>query len=128
MARFESRTSSRAAAWPRAGSAQASIAPFRLGLTATLERGDGAHAWIDELVGPVVTRLEITDLEGDFLAEYRTECIRVHLSAEDREAYELARGTYRAFVDSQGLSGPSACQRFVQIAARSSSLLRASRK
>jgi superfamily II DNA or RNA helicase len=100
--------------------AEASIAPFRLGLTATLERGDGSHSRIDELVGPVVSRLEITDLKGDFLAEYHTEIIAVHLSAEDRVAYELARGKYRAFVDSQGLGGGAGgWQRFIQVAARS---------
>src|SRR5207302_2533414 len=39
--------------------AVASIAPFRLGLTATPERADGAEAVLPELIGPIVFRREI---------------------------------------------------------------------
>ena len=62
---------------PGIRTATAMIAPFRLGLTATLERTDGLHQDVDRLVGPVVYRKEITDLSGIFLAEYRTELIEV---------------------------------------------------
>ncbi|MFT6816869.1 MAG: superfamily II DNA or RNA helicase, partial [Myxococcota bacterium] len=55
--------------------AEGCIAPFRLGLTATLERPDGGHERVFDLVGPVVYRKEITELEGEFLAPYRTERI-----------------------------------------------------
>ena len=48
-----------------AAAAEQAIAPFRLGLTATLERPDGAHERVFDLVGPVVYRREITDLAGD---------------------------------------------------------------
>ncbi len=81
--------------------ATCSIAPFRLGLTATLERPDGEHHWVDELVGPVCYRKEITELAGEFLAEYTTERITVHLSDDDREAYEEARHTFRSFIDDE---------------------------
>ena len=53
--------------------AMACIAPFRLGLTATLERPDGGHLKLDDVVGPVVYQEEITDLAGEFLADYRTK-------------------------------------------------------
>src|ERR1041384_532380 len=46
--------------------ARAALAPFRLGLTATPDR----EAALDELIGAVAYRKEITDLAGDFLAEY----------------------------------------------------------
>lgn len=98
-----------------------SIAPFRLGLTATLERPDGGHERIFDLVGPVVYRREITELAGDFLAEYRTEIVQVHLSDEEREAYTSARRTFREFVDGSGirLGGAGGWQHFLRESARS---------
>lgn len=101
--------------------ANGSLAPFRLGLTATLERPDGAHLDIDRLVGPVCFRKEITDLAGEYLAEYATERITVHLSDEDREAYEDARHAFRSFVDDEGirLGGQGGWHQFLRAAARS---------
>lgn len=101
--------------------AEMCLAPFRLGLTATLERTDGWHDRIGTLVGPVVARREITDLAGEFLAPYRTECLEVHLSAEDREAYELARMTYRGFCEEQGIrtGAVGGWHAFLRVAARS---------
>ena len=49
------------------------IAPFRLGLTATPERADNAHTHLDQLIGPIVYRREITQLRGQFLADYRVD-------------------------------------------------------
>ncbi len=101
--------------------AEGAIAPYRLGLTATLERPDGEHVRIDTLVGPVVYRREITDLAGDFLADYRTERLLVHLSEADRAAYDDARATFREFVDAEGirLGGSGGWGRFLRAAARS---------
>ncbi|MGC6491508.1 MAG: DEAD/DEAH box helicase family protein [Myxococcota bacterium] len=104
-----------------AQAAEYALAPLRLGLTATPERPDGADAHLSTLVGPYVYRREITELAGDFLAPYRTEVLSVHLSSEEREAYEQARFTYRNFVDSSGLrlGGRGGWQRFLQASARS---------
>ncbi len=101
--------------------AEGALAPFRLGLTATLERPDGSHERVLSMVGPVVHRLEITDLAGEFLAEYHTEVLEVHLSAEDRQAYEEARANYKAFVAEQGIrmGSPNGWQQFLRAAARS---------
>jgi superfamily II DNA or RNA helicase len=84
-------------------SATASLAPFRLGLTATLERPDGAHERLGELVGPVVFRQEIPELAGEWLAEYRTEMVRVGLTPEERASYDAARDEFRGFIESRGL-------------------------
>lgn len=104
-----------------ARAARALIAPLRLGLTATLERPDGQHALLDELVGPVCYRREIPELAGAFLAEYRTEVITVRLSAEEQARYDAARGRYRAFCQANRLSmrSPLDWQRFLQLSARS---------
>ncbi len=79
------------------------IAPFRLGLTATPERADNAHERLDHLIGPIVYRREITQLKGQFLAEYRVESLFVNLTDEERYRYESMRETYRAFLSSTGI-------------------------
>ncbi|HEX4589277.1 MAG TPA: DEAD/DEAH box helicase family protein, partial [Gemmataceae bacterium] len=60
-----------------------SIAPFRLGLTATPERADGLDSLYHELIGPIVYRREIKQLAGDFLAEFTTQRHYVDLTAEE---------------------------------------------
>jgi superfamily II DNA or RNA helicase len=98
-----------------------SIAPFRLGLTATPERADGMEQAYPDLIGPIVYRREIKELSGDFLAEYRTERIYVSLSAEEHEHYQVAREKYRRFVFERNISmaGPNGWQRFINEASRS---------
>jgi superfamily II DNA or RNA helicase len=97
------------------------IAPFRLGLTATPERGDGQEALLGGLIGPVVYRREIKELAGDFLAEYRAQRLYVDLSLADADRYERARETYRRFVDDHAISmgGPHGWQRFIRETSRS---------
>jgi superfamily II DNA or RNA helicase len=101
--------------------ATCSIAPFRLGLTATPERADNAHTHLDQLIGPIVYRREITELRGDYLAEYRVIKLHVHLSPEERSRYELAREVYRTFVQSSGInmSQPNGWAQFLFLANRS---------
>ncbi len=83
--------------------ARSCLAPFRLGLTATPERADGREALFEELVGPLVYRRDVTELAGEYLAEYRVEQILVDLAPEERVAYDEARAIYRAFVAKQGI-------------------------
>lgn len=98
-----------------------SIAPFRLGLTATPERSDGQENLLPELIGPLVYRREIKQLAGDFLAEYHTERVYVSLSPEEQERYQRARDQYRRFVEERriSMSGPQGWQRFIQETCRS---------
>jgi superfamily II DNA or RNA helicase len=83
--------------------ARSCLAPFRLGLTATPERADGRDGLLDELVGPIVYRRDVTELAGEYLADYSVERILVDLSPDERAAYEQARAIYRAFVVKQGI-------------------------
>ncbi|RXK48337.1 DEAD/DEAH box helicase family protein [Halorientalis pallida] len=73
-------------------------APARLGLTATFERPDGAHEVIEDLVGPVVYRLDVDDLAGDHLADYDLKRIEVALTPDEREAYEREQGTFTDYL------------------------------
>ncbi|MCY1704332.1 DEAD/DEAH box helicase family protein [Deinococcus sp. SL84] len=77
--------------------AEMSIAPYRLGLTATPKRSDGREADLEHLVGPVVYAVSPEDLSGDTLADYREVIIRVKLSPSERERYDslmLLRNEY----------------------------------
>src|SRR2546421_10157163 len=62
--------------------AELSIAPFRLGLTATPERTDGGDALLEQLVGPFVFRRETHELAGEDLSDYTGVRLRVELNAE----------------------------------------------
>ncbi len=97
-----------------------SVAPFRLGLTATPERADGQDWLLPELIGPIVYRREIKELSGDYLAGYRVEKLMVALSAESQQRYRQVREQYRAFVDKHGIrfGSPQGWQRFIQMTSR----------
>ena len=77
-------------------------APARLGLTATFERPDGAHDVIEEIVGPLVHRVDVDELAGDHLANYDVKRLAVELTSEEREEYE---GNQEVFTDYLARSG-----------------------
>lgn len=107
--------------------AKSCLAPFRLGLTATPERGDGREVGLLELIGPIVYRREIRELSGRYLAEYETVRIAVELTEEERAEYEAERSVYLAFVRQQGIrmASPRGFTEFVQRASRSAAGQRA---
>jgi superfamily II DNA or RNA helicase len=81
-------------------------APFRLGLTATYpeEQEQVGERWrLDELIGPIVYTQRLETLVGKQLAEYRTQRVRVDLTAEERASYEAAYEIYTGFVRERGL-------------------------
>lgn len=83
--------------------AQLSLAPYRLGLTATPERTDGRDGLLDELIGAEVYRQEIVEMSGRWLAEYDVERLVIELTEAEREQYAAARATYLDFVRSNGI-------------------------
>jgi len=87
-----------------------SLAPYRLGLTATPERTDGQESLLESFVGPTVYR-----------REYRAERLYVELSPEEEARYNQCRELYRQFVSERGISmsGPHGWQRFIQETCRS---------
>ncbi|MBK8254004.1 MAG: DEAD/DEAH box helicase family protein [Polyangiaceae bacterium] len=99
--------------------AKMSLAPFRLGLTATPERTDERN--YDETIGPIVFRRDITELSGQYLAEYDVQRLAVPLSPEERAEYEAARETYRSFLraNSIRMSEPDGWRRFLLLSSQS---------
>ncbi|MFO0663213.1 MAG: DEAD/DEAH box helicase [Polyangiaceae bacterium] len=103
-----------------AASADGSLAPFRLGLSATPERADGSEARYLTLIGPQVYRKDITELAGSYLADYDTTKIMVELDPEERASYTEARQTYLAFVGKHGIQmgSPRGFQEFLSRSSR----------
>ncbi len=101
--------------------AEESIAPYRLGLTATPERGDGSHQQLNQLIGEVVYRKTPEQLSGNTLAEYQIKPIKVELSPEEKEEYQKAIETRNAFLRKNNiyLSGLKGCELFVKSSASS---------
>ncbi len=84
--------------------AEGSLAPFRLGLTATLERADGGERIAKRLLGQVVFAAPIDELEGDYLAPYEIRSVEVHLDDDEQAQYEESRKLYIDFLRKVGIS------------------------
>jgi superfamily II DNA or RNA helicase len=73
------------------------VAPFRLGLTATLPGPGEQMERLTELLGPVVYELVIGDLAGTYLASFDVVVLHVHLDAEERTLYEAEHRIFSEF-------------------------------
>ncbi len=75
-----------------------SIAPFRLGLTATPERVDGKESRLYALVGECCYEAKVQELSGKTLSPYRVVTIAVDMKDTERVQYDAARRTYLNFL------------------------------
>jgi superfamily II DNA or RNA helicase len=71
-----------------------SIAPWRLGLTATPPTGQTATR-LAELIGPTVFELRVDDLIGEFLAPFDSVVLHLDLTPAERTEYEALMATFR---------------------------------
>jgi len=84
------------------------IAPYRLGLTATIEREDELHELIPYLTGGVVFRLGPQELSDQkHLAEYTIDRIQVNLTPEEQKEYETNHMTFLTNLRRLGFKAPS---------------------
>lgn len=91
----------------RSDAARMSMAPYRLGLTATPERVDGKETTLDSLIGPVLFRRDIADEAGKDLAPYDTLRVMVRLAPEERAAYDECSRTIRTFFAERRKTDPN---------------------
>lgn len=79
--------------------AEQSIAPYRLGLSATPELDPDPERLMRlyELLGGIVYQIEVAELEGETLAPYIVKSVVLELSGEEKEEYDYHRGIYRDF-------------------------------
>jgi superfamily II DNA or RNA helicase len=68
--------------------AEYTIAPYRLGLTATPDRADGKHEDLNTLIGAEVYRKSAEELSGTALAKHKAVQIKVKLSPQERDRYD----------------------------------------
>ena len=80
-----------------------STAECRLGLTATYERQDGAHAILGGLIGPVVYELGVHDLKGEYLSDYDTVKMMVALTDDESGRYKECAARYFGFLRKAGI-------------------------
>lgn len=101
--------------------AQAYIAPYRLGLTATPNTELDRLNTLLELVGPIVYSQQIRQLSGDFLAPYQIETIEVELTKAERDNYDHHREIYLSYRDKvpQLFGRKNSWERFVMYCYRS---------
>ncbi len=99
-----------------------SLAPYRLGLTATPERSDGKHDDLTSLIGPIVYRKNPEDLAGGALSDHEIRQIKVSLSNEERTEYDSCIRQRNEFLQKSGifLGSLNGWQKFVAASARSS--------
>ena len=101
--------------------AEYSLAPYRLGLTATPERSDDKHHELDRLIGQIVYRKAPEDLAGGALSDHKIKQIRVQLSDEERQDYDRLIALRNDFLSKSGifLGTLNGWQRFVRASAQS---------
>ncbi len=85
-------------------------APWRLGLSATLERADGRHEELTGLIGPVVYQRDPEELSAQkHIAAYKERRVYVDLTPEEEMRYETLMAEWRWYLAtrrSQLGSGP----------------------
>lgn len=99
--------------------AEFAIAPFRLGLSATPERGDEGEDELERLIGETVYRLEAQEIAGEYLADYIIEKIEVDLTDDEKLAYERERGIYFNFKRKRNIYGKDGWKQFLYQSATS---------
>lgn len=95
--------------------AAGSLAPYRLGLTATLERADGGHRVCGNLLGRTCYQISAAALEGAYLAPYDIRRIDVTMSEAEQAFYDDERARYIDFLRGSGvsLSAPNGWAQFI---------------
>lgn len=70
-------------------------APFRLGLSATLERSDGRHDDLRQLIGPTVFERQPSTLARDkHIADYKVQRVYVDLTDDEQARYDQLSTEY----------------------------------
>ena len=90
--------------------------PFRLGLSATIEREDDMHKEFPKLVGGIVFQANSHELaEEKHLASYEIERIQVDMTAEEYNEYKRYSDIYKSSLLKLGLNmtGPVAFHKLI---------------
>lgn len=84
--------------------AEYSIAPYRLGLTATPERSDGKDEDLQQLIGNIVYHRTPESLSGEALALYQHVQLKIDLTPAEEEDYHQAIAVRNQFLRDNHIS------------------------
>ena len=96
----------------RSDAARMSLAPYRLGLTATPDDSAKREELVRELIGPTLYRVPLKAAAGDELADYEITRLTVQLTDEERAEYSKYGKQVRS-LDRQVLPQPTHLQGLV---------------
>ena len=102
--------------------AEQMAAPYRLGLTATIEREDNLHKDFPKLVGGVVFQANPSELAKNMhLAPYEIERRQVKMTSQEKQEYDRNYGTYQVYLYKSGIrmNHTGAFQRLIMMSAKS---------
>ena len=101
--------------------AESAIAPFRLGLSATVERSDGQEELLYSLLGPMAYEAKIKEMVSNVLAPYDIININAKLNDQEKQSYDLNRNIYLNFLRQKKInfSIKGAWQQFIARASQS---------
>ena len=97
-----------------------SIAPYRIGLTATPDTEEETQALMTKLIGPIAYEIHIDELENKVLSPYLTKQIFLHLEPDEFTSYQTNRKTYTDFLKRNRINfnQQNAWQQFIIMCAR----------
>jgi superfamily II DNA or RNA helicase len=101
--------------------AEMCIAPYRMGLTATYERGDQRHTLLPLLVGDPVYSVSVEELTaGKHLSNYTYEKLTVELTPEEQKVYDAEMTLFRGYLSERRIILKTAFdfQRFIMSTGR----------
>lgn len=98
--------------------AEGARANFRLGLTATPDRYDGAERELSALIGPLVYRKGADELAEDYLAPHTVSQVSVDLEPDERLLYDSGWNTYIGYVRRARLRMPKGYGELIKRAGR----------
>jgi superfamily II DNA or RNA helicase len=90
-------------------------APYRMGLTATLERIDERHTLLPKLVGVLVYNIGVDELAGTHLAPYTYKKKYAALSPKEQQLYNKEMATFKNYLRKNRIhiKSPRDFQRFI---------------
>ncbi len=96
------------------------IAPYRMGLTATLERSDERHALLPRVIGDLVYIARVEDLAGEHLSPYTHERLYVKLTPKEQILYDNGIAVFKNYLQQKGivLKNAEDFRRFIMITGR----------
>ncbi|MHA1282448.1 MAG: DEAD/DEAH box helicase family protein [Promethearchaeota archaeon] len=94
--------------------------PYRLGLTATLEREDNLHLDLFKLIGEKIIEIKPEELKGEYLSDFEIKKIFVDFNEEEFEEYNNAHKIFRQYLISRNikLRSPKDFQRLIKLSGR----------